>query len=201
MAGRPASNHFVCDAVSRSGRAICERSGRGSATAILSATPVTAKRLSWLSKFMRQHQRSPPSSWSIPPRCLDLIFDRRSRNPRHDSRFCSPSVGRALNQGSSVSIRAAPSQLCRRPRNLSPGHREPSPRSSANCDGRIPQHLDGLTLELEHCRRFCCRRWQSENGTCTRLSRYLFGLADRRGAFGVPLLASRWNTLILKFGF
>jgi hypothetical protein len=55
MAGRPARNLSVCCAVSQSEQAICEKSGRGSLTAIIIATLITAKRPSWLSKIMREH--------------------------------------------------------------------------------------------------------------------------------------------------
>jgi hypothetical protein len=39
----PASNHSACCAVSQSGRHICGRQARASITAIMSATPATAK--------------------------------------------------------------------------------------------------------------------------------------------------------------
>src|ERR1700736_5229382 len=55
MAGCPAGNLYVRCAVSRSVRAICERSQRGSLTAILIATPITAKAQSWPLKIMRVH--------------------------------------------------------------------------------------------------------------------------------------------------
>jgi hypothetical protein len=52
-AGRPASNLSVCCAVSQSGRAICENSGRGSHTAIIIATPITAKSVMALENHAR----------------------------------------------------------------------------------------------------------------------------------------------------
>src|SRR6266478_411670 len=59
MAGRPVRKLSVCCAVSQSGRTICERSVRGSPTAIMIATPITAKAPSWFSKIMREHHEQP----------------------------------------------------------------------------------------------------------------------------------------------
>src|ERR1700674_935853 len=55
MAGRPARNLSVRCAVSRSGRAICERSRRGSPTVMINATPNIARAPCWLSNIMREH--------------------------------------------------------------------------------------------------------------------------------------------------
>jgi hypothetical protein len=57
MAGRPVRNLSVCCAASQSGRAICAKSGRSSPTAIIIATPITAKAPSCLSKIMREQSR------------------------------------------------------------------------------------------------------------------------------------------------
>ena len=60
MTRRPASNLSACCAVSQSGQAICERSGHSSATAIMIATPNTARVRSWLSQILPE-PRSQPS--------------------------------------------------------------------------------------------------------------------------------------------
>src|SRR5260370_18841867 len=59
MAGYPVANVSVRCAVSRSGRAICERSGRSSPIAIKIATPITAKASSWFLEIMRWHRKQP----------------------------------------------------------------------------------------------------------------------------------------------
>src|ERR1700681_403203 len=59
MAGRPARNLSVRCAVSRSGRAICERSRRGSPTVMINATPNIARAPCWLSNIMREHHEQP----------------------------------------------------------------------------------------------------------------------------------------------
>ena len=61
MAGRPVLKLSVCFAVSQSARAICEKSGRGSHTAIMNATPFTAKApLCFLPIGRAHHERTSP---------------------------------------------------------------------------------------------------------------------------------------------
>jgi hypothetical protein len=55
MAGRPVRNPSVWGAISRSERAICEKSGRTSSTAITIATQITAKAPSCFSKVSQEH--------------------------------------------------------------------------------------------------------------------------------------------------
>src|SRR5216684_6484787 len=83
MAGRPARKLSVYCAVSRSGRAICEKSGRGSPTVIMIATPITAEAPSRFSKIMREHreQASPHRVTERPAAASPAKSAERSNHP------------------------------------------------------------------------------------------------------------------------
>jgi hypothetical protein len=104
MAERPAGNPSVRCAASRSRKIICERSRRGSPTAIMIATPIIVKAQSRPSKIMRQRhtQRSPDRGTE---RSASFRGKQRPRlRPR--PRLIS---NRSHHQGSTVDYSVAPS--------------------------------------------------------------------------------------------